>query len=161
MKPETVTGSASGPALPAGSPGDRARPAGEHPRLGSVIELTEGGDAGVVVPGDPPLRLRCDVLRTGDRPSLTLSLGARVLVLLPAPGEERGIVLGVVGPYESPRPDPTPAELRLEAGKRIELACGESSLTMDAEGRVLLKGKDIVTRAKRTQKIRGGTVHIN
>lgn len=148
MKPETVTG-------------DQARLAGGHPRLGSVIELTEGGDAGVVVPGDPPLRLRCDVLRTSDRPSLSLSLGARVLVLLPAPGEERGIVLGVVAPYESPRPDPTPAELRLEAGKKIELACGESSLSMDAEGRVLLKGKDIVTRARRTQKIRGGTVHIN
>ena len=148
MKPETVTG-------------DPARLAGGHPRLGTIIELTEGGDAGVVVPGNPPLRLHCDVLRTGDRPSLTLSLGARVLVLLPAPGEERGIVLGVVAPYESPRPDPAPAELRLEAGKKIELVCGESSLSMDAEGRVLLKGKDIVTRAKRTQKIRGGTVHIN
>lgn len=152
MKPETHTDAR--PAQRAGSSDDRTR-------LGSVIELTEGGDAGVVVPGDPPLRVRCDVLRTGDRPSLTLSLGARVLVLLPGPGEERGIVLGVVAPYESPRPDPTPSELRLEAGKRIELAVGESSLTMDAEGRVLLKGKDIVTRAKRTQKIRGGTVHIN
>jgi len=147
MKPETVTGSVSG--------------TGDRTRLGTVIELTEGGDAGVVVPGDPPLRLRCDVLRTADRAALTLSLGARVLVLLPGPGEERGIVLGVVAPYESPRPDPAPAELRLEAAKSIELACGESSLTMDAEGRVLLKGKDIVTRAKRTQKIRGGTVHIN
>ena len=159
MKPETVTGDQA--RLAGGHPRDRARLEGGHPRLGSVIELTEGGDAGVVVPGDPPLRLRCDVLRTGDRPSLTLSLGARVLVLLPAPGEERGIVLGVVAAYESPRPDPTPAELRLEAGRKIELACGESSLTMNAEGQVLLKGKDIVTRAKRTQKIRGGTVHIN
>jgi len=130
--------------------------------LASVIELTELGDAGVVVPGDPPVRLRCDVLRTADRPTLTLSLGARVLVLLPAAGEERGVVLGVVGPYETPRPaDPAPRELKLEAGERLELRCGESALTMDAEGRVLVKGKDIVTRAKRTQKIRGGTVHIN
>ena len=80
--------------------------------LGSVIELTEGGDAGVVVPGDPPLRLRCDVLRTADRPTLTLSLGERVLVLLPAEAGGRGCVLGVVAPYESPRPDPaTSAEM--------------------------------------------------
>lgn len=134
---------------------------GDRTRLGSVIELTEGGDAGVVVPGEPPLRLRCDVLRTADRPALTLSLGARVLVLLPEPGEERGIVLGVVGPYESPRPEPVPGEVRLEARERLELKVGESALTMDAEGRVLLKGRDVVTRAKRTQKIRGGTVHIN
>lgn len=130
--------------------------------LASVIELTEGGDVGVVVPGDPPVRLRCDVLRTADAPALTLSLGARVLVLLPAPGGERGTVLGVVAPYETPRPDASvPAELRLEAGERLEIRCGESALTMDAAGRVLVKGKDIVTRAKRTQKIRGGTVHIN
>ena len=129
--------------------------------LASIIELTEGGDAGVVVPGDPPLRLRCDVLRTADRPTLTLSLGDRVLVLLPAEDGGRGCVLGVVAPYESPRPDPAPATLRLEAAQRVEIQCGESALTMDAEGRVLLKGKDIVTRARRTQKIRGGTVHIN
>lgn len=130
--------------------------------LASVIELTERGDAGVVVPGSPPVRLRCDVLRTADRPSLTLSLGARVLVLLPGPGEERGVVLGVVAPYESPKPaEAAPRELTLEAGERLELRCGESALTMDADGRVLVKGKDIVTRARRTQKIRGGTVHIN
>jgi len=131
--------------------------------LASVIELTEHGDVGVVVPGDPPLRLRCDVLHTADRPTLTLSLGARVLVLLPAAGEDRGTVLGIVAPYETPLPLPggAPAELRLEARERLEIRCGESALTMDAEGRVLVKGKDIVTRAKRTQKIRGGTVHIN
>ena len=129
--------------------------------LASIIELTEGGDAGVVVPGDPPLRLRCDVLRTADRPTLTLSLGDRVLVLLPSEAGGRGCVLGVVAPYESPRPDPAPATLRLAASQRIEIECGESALTLDAEGRVLLKGKDIVTRARRTQKIRGGTVHIN
>lgn len=134
---------------------------GDRTRLATVIELAEGGDAGVVVPGDPPLRLACDVLRTADQPSLTLAIGARVLVLLPAPGEGRGIVLGVVGPYESPRPEPVPAALRLEATDRVELRCGDSALTMDAEGRVLLKGRDVVTRAKRTQKIRGGTVHIN
>ncbi len=130
--------------------------------LASVIELTELGDVGVVVPGSPPLRLRCNVLRTADRPTLSLSLGAQVLVLLPGAGEERGVVLGLVAPYETPRPDTSaPAELTLEASRRIELKCGESALTMDAEGRVLVRGRDIVTRAKRTQKIRGGTVHIN
>jgi hypothetical protein len=136
---------------------------GDQVRLASVIEVNEGGDIGVVAPGDPPLRLRCDVLHAADRPALTLALGARVLVLLPGAGEERGCVLGVVGSYESPRParEAPPVTLRLEAQQRLELKCGESELTMDAEGRVLVKGVDIVTRARRTQKIRGGTVHIN
>lgn len=129
--------------------------------LASVIELTELGDVGVVVPGEPPVRLRCDVLRTSDRATLTLSLGDRVLVLLPAAGQERGCVLGIVGVYETPRPQPAPAELVIEASERVEIRCGDSALTLDAVGHVLLKGKDIVTRAKRTQRIRGGTVHIN
>lgn len=140
--------------LTAAATGDRAR-------LGTVFELAEGGDAGVVVPGNPACRLACDVLRTSDRPTLRLSIGARVLVLMPGPGETRGIVLGTVGAYESPRPEPAPRELKLEARERIELVCGESALTLDAEGRVLLKGRDVVTRAKRSQRIRGGTVHIN
>lgn len=129
--------------------------------LASVIELTEGADVGVVVPGEPPLRLRCDVLRTADAPTLTLSLGDRVLVLLPADERGRACVLGKVGVYETPRPDPVPDALTIEAKDKVELRCGESALTMDAQGRVLLKGRDVVTRAKRSQKIRGGTVHIN
>ncbi len=129
--------------------------------IASVIELTEGGDVGVVVPGEPPLRLRCDVLRTADAPTLTLSLGDRVLVLLPATEAGRACVLGRVGVYESPRPDPVPDARTIEANERLELRCGESALTLDAQGRVLLKGRDVVTRAKRSQKIRAGTVHIN
>ena len=137
--------------------------AAERTVLATVIEITEQGDIGVVVPGEPPLRLRCDVLRTADRATLTLSLGDRVLVLMPSNpvGHARGCLLGVVAPYETPRPEPAPSALVLEATERVELRCGESALTLDADGHVLLKGKDVVTRAKRTQRIRGGTVHIN
>ncbi len=132
------------------------------PLLGSVYTLEEGGEAGVIVAGEPPMRLRCHVLRTADRPTLTLSLGARVLVLPPPAGEEFGVVLGLVAPYESPRADEgLPAKLELAAEDAIELRVGQSSLTMTADGQVKLTGTDVTSRARRTQKIRGGTVHIN
>ena len=132
-------------------------------RMGSVIEVAEGGEIGVVLPGQPPVRLRCHVLQTSDRPQLTLALGARVLVLQPAPGEEFGIVLGLVSPYHAPRVEvqAVPATLELVAQQQLQLSCGESSIELHADGRVIVKGQDILSRARRTQKIRGGTVHIN
>ena len=78
------------------------------PLLGTVFTLEEGGEAGVVVAGEPAVRLRCHVLRTADRPTLTLTLGARVLVLPPPAGETFGAVLAIVAPYASPRPDEAP-----------------------------------------------------
>lgn len=128
---------------------------------GTVIEIEEAGAIGVVVPGEPPLRLRCDLLHTATAPQLLLAIGARVLVLLPGAGEERGCVLGMIAPYRAPRAPEPPARARIEAQQELVLECGEASLTLREDGRVTLKGVDVTSHARRTQKIRGGTVHIN
>ena len=69
----------------------------------------------------------------------------------------------------SPAPSPqTPRVARVD-GKRVEiqgkeeivLSCGESSLTLRADGTVVLRGVSVVTQARRTNKIRGGKVQIN
>ncbi len=132
-------------------------------RTGTVIELAEGGEVGVVLPGQPPVRLRCQVLQTADRATLTLALGARVLVLPPPAGETFGVILGLLAPYHAPVEEtkPIPERLELVAQQELELTCGESSIHLHADGRVIVKGQDILSRARRTQKIRGGTVHIN
>ena len=41
------------------------------------------------------------------------------------------------------------------------LRCGEASLDLRADGKVLLRGDDVLVRAKGTQRIRAGTVSIN
>ena len=51
--------------------------------------------------------------------------------------------------------------LVLEADREIELRCGKSSITLTREGKVILKGVNIVSRASGTNKIKGASVNIN
>ncbi len=53
------------------------------------------------------------------------------------------------------------SSLSLQAGQQLTLRCGEASLTLSADGRIVMKGLEIVSRALRTHKIKGGSVNIN
>jgi len=48
-----------------------------------------------------------------------------------------------------------------EAKSEVVLRCGEGSITLTAEGKVQIRGLDVVSSAERTQRIRGGSVRIN
>jgi len=54
-----------------------------------------------------------------------------------------------------------PDELVMEARKNLVLRCGAGSITLRADGKVLIRGKDLVARARRTHRIKGGSVAIN
>ena len=110
--------------------------------------------------GDPPLA--CDVLQTGESP-LRLTEGDSVLLWCSDDTEERGIVLGRVGlpQAQDQDEDDVPEELVLRAGQRLVLSCGEASITLREDGKVLVKGKNIVTHAKKLNRLRGGAVAIN
>lgn len=49
----------------------------------------------------------------------------------------------------------------LEAEKEIVLRCGKSSVMLRADGKIIIKGMEVVSRAKGTNKVKGGTVRIN
>ena len=71
----------------------------------------------------------------------------------------------VVGRLREP-PDPRVARvddqvLRLQAGRRIELSCGQASIVLTADGKVVIKGAHLVSRSSGPNKIRGATVAIN
>lgn len=51
--------------------------------------------------------------------------------------------------------------VRLKASKRIELRCGKSSLILDSDGHISLRGKYIVSQASGANNIRGGSVNLN
>ncbi len=57
--------------------------------------------------------------------------------------------------------DGSPDELVIEAGRQLTIRCGAGSLTIRHDGRVLIKGLDIVTRASRANRIKGGQVVVN
>ena len=60
------------------------------------------------------------------------------------------------------------AEARVD-GKRVvitgdeevELRCGEASITLSRSGKLVIRGAYVETRAKGTNRIKGGSVQIN
>jgi hypothetical protein len=48
-----------------------------------------------------------------------------------------------------------------DAGKEIMLRCGEGSVKIRKDGKIIIKGTNIVSRAKGTNKIKGASVNIN
>jgi hypothetical protein len=89
-----------------------------------------------------------------------------VLVWTPVDDDERGILLGRVGPSVGLLPEAIPEEempeeLVIEASKSVTLRVGDGSITIREDGKVLIKGKDLVSHAQRMNRIRGGAVSIN
>jgi hypothetical protein len=48
-----------------------------------------------------------------------------------------------------------------DAKKEIVLRCGEGSVKIRQDGKIIVKGTNIVSRAKATNKIKGAAVNIN
>lgn len=117
-------------------------------------------DGQLVVTTADGRRLRCDWLDAGPSPTTPLAAGDTVLVAV-IDGVDEGVVLGRVGRYQPPRPAEPVEHLRLEASQRVTLSCGEASIDLRADGKVMVRGDDVLLRAKGTQRIRAGTVAIN
>jgi hypothetical protein len=89
---------------------------------------------------------RAEVLQPGDE------------VLFWHPGSAAtGVILGRIGS----RSETTTDSLIIEARENLTLRCGEGSITIRKDGRILIKGKDLVSHAHRANRIRGGSVAIN
>jgi hypothetical protein len=50
---------------------------------------------------------------------------------------------------------------QIEGLKEIVLRCGKASITLRSDGRVIIRGTYVETRASGTNRIKGGAVHIN
>lgn len=129
----------------------------------TVIALPETGEILVEVQGEQSEPILCDFLVSSLAPPPDLHQGDTVLVHLPGTEGEKGCVLGRVGAYRRPQPadQAIPDQIVIEAGKELTLKCGEGTVAMRADGKVLIEGKDVVSHARRTQRIKGGSVAIN
>ena len=54
-----------------------------------------------------------------------------------------------------------PEVLRLRAGKEIRIECGDARIQLHADGRIELRGAQLVHRAKGLVKLKGGAISIN
>jgi hypothetical protein len=131
---------------------------------GIVSEIHETGEVSIEVKVGEHRLILCDFLETSDQPRVSLQVGDLVLFLLPRTSEEKGCVLGRIGRYREPEKEikkKAPENLVVEAKKQLDLKCGQSSIVMRRDGKLVLKGVDVVSRAKRNNKIKGGSVNIN
>ncbi|MBI9092144.1 MAG: hypothetical protein JEZ12_23270 [Desulfobacterium sp.] len=125
---------------------------------GRIINMGKDGTL-TVKPDAGGVTILCDFLRTSAGPLPRLYLGTPVLCV--AAGT-RGYVLGVIQPYlPQSEEKEDPPELTLKAKDSIELTCGESVLSMDKNGKIVLRGENITTRASGQNKIKGAGVQIN
>lgn len=118
-----------------------------------VVDL-ESGDEHVI----------CDLLYSSQRPP-EMSPGDLVLVWVSPYSGDNPVVLGCIGPSHASasvksQSDQTD-ELVIEATKNLTLKCGEGSITIRQDGKILIKGKDLVSHAQRMNRIKGGSVSIN
>jgi hypothetical protein len=100
---------------------------------------------------------QCDWLENNSTTNIILEIGDRLLCI-PATEHELGIVMGRIGSYRKPQPQ---EHVTIEASASLTLKCGESSVELRSDGRTMLKGEDVLLRAKGTQRIRAATVAIN
>ena len=49
----------------------------------------------------------------------------------------------------------------LEAGKQMTLRCGKATISLTKDGKVVVRGTKVTSRASSTNKIKGSTVSIN
>lgn len=108
----------------------------------------------------------CDVLLSSTDGPPQFELGDEVLMWHSGVKGERGVVVGRIrldyaaGPH-SRETAGSQNELVIEAKKNLILKCGEGSITIREDGKILIKGKDLVSHAQRMNRIKGGSVSIN
>ena len=127
----------------------------------TVLTVDDAGAVVVASDDTPGERLACDVLDVGAG-RLVLEIGNVVLVWRQTDG--RGVVVGRIANSRAEvfsQVDGVPDSLVLEAKQSLTLRVGDGSITIRGDGKILIKGKDLVSHAQRMNRIKGGAVSIN
>jgi len=125
---------------------------------GEIVSTTADGQVSVDYPQNSLGPLSARTLMED------LYLGAKVLLAFDGGDPTRPIILGIL--HDQARTAGRTIRLKasrivLEAEDELLLQCGEASFEARRNGRVDLKGRDVVSRATRTNKVRGSTVLVN
>lgn len=139
---------------PAAALRHRPRPADALPATMAATLEEVLADGTLVVRDADGAVLHCDCLDTLGTAAPPLAAGDQLLVhALAAP--HRPVVIGRIGRCLRP------AQARIEASESVSIKCGEASLDLRADGKVVIRGDDVLVRAKGTKRIRAGAVSIN
>jgi hypothetical protein len=145
--------------------------------VGNIVQITSDGKALVDFPGNPgaPVVARSVVATPPESSKDTLE-GFAVLLMLENQDPARPIIVGFVQetlfPTKPQQEASIQAERPLEAkvdGKTVVLnakeemvlKCGKSTLILRKDGKIIVKGVEVISRATRVNKIKGASVQIN
>jgi hypothetical protein len=133
---------------------------------GEVMTRLQDGTVGVLIEGSASDLIRCALLSSGLQQNPGVAIGDRVLVCR-SRSDESHVILGVLNEGASFQADQShveeevPEEILLEARHSLTLRVGDGSITIREDGKILIKGKDLVSHATRRNRIKGGSVEIN
>lgn len=130
---------------------------------GIVVGTLTGIDDAQVPLVDFPMNPTGRPLPTRSTVALeTAHIGRDVALLFEQNDVRKPIVIGLmhasVAPVEIIKDNQLVA---ITAEKELLLRCGESSILLREDGKIVIKGKDILSRARRTNKVKGGSVQLN
>jgi hypothetical protein len=93
-----------------------------------------------------------------------LDVGKQVVIVGDVDHPDGVIVLGVIQPVAQNAAVEITADgrsLSVRADENITLKCGEASITLNRDGKVVIRGTHVVTHASGINRIRGGSVQLN
>ena len=70
------------------------------------------------------------------------------------------LILGLIQP-PAPEVEADGERRVIEAGRELTLRCGKASITMTADGRVTIRGTQVLSRAERPNRVQGASVQLN
>jgi hypothetical protein len=117
---------------------------GLSPEGAALVELSPGG---------VPLCALSTIALAAD------DIGSRVVVVFQDADASRPIIIGRLQDNHCLRVDNQ--RLVIEAGREIELRCGEASIVLTRAGKVLIRGNYVLSRSRGANKIKGAFVDIN
>lgn len=88
--------------------------------------------------------------------------GRDVALMFESSDSQRPIIIGLMHANRNPvEVDVDGGRCVIEAEKEVLIRCGKSSIHLKENGEIEINGRDIMSRASRNHRIRGGSIHLN
>jgi hypothetical protein len=142
-------------------------------RIVTIVAIGQDGTPDVRLDdGSVPVPARLAVRTSRERLELAAAEGRQAVAVFEGGDPSLPIIVGFI---EVPEPEPASStepppvieadvdgrRVRVTAQDEIVLECGQASITLRRNGRVIVRGTYVETRSEGTNRIKGGQVQIN